>query len=287
MKIKEKTNHRHLPWRGPLTTILCFWLGGALLTASHSIYVAGKIESGDVEPSVLVSFLDCAGILLIATPFAITTWWIVTLISKAISVAWKFGHRHFNSHASVVVLLFSTAAATGATLRPSPVAPSGFVDTESVTNAAIRAEALADARTFSGSITLDATVSNAVEVAFGIADPATGALAPGEESFAVGWDGGRWFFASATDWIESSEIAEPARRTLSFSMRVPAAGKPRDLSISAAGAGSAFTELAADTPEWLFSRSWNAVRLTTRGIGPTGESVSVHFATDPGALILR
>ena len=100
---------------------------------------------------------------------------------------------------SFFLAVWVASSATGATLRPSPVAPSGFVDTESVTNAAIWAEALADARTFAGSITLDATVSNAVEVAFGIADPATGALAPGEESFAVGWDGGRWFFASATD----------------------------------------------------------------------------------------
>lgn len=212
MKIEEKTTRRRLPWRGPLTTIPCFWLGGALLAA---------------------------------------------------------------------------AAASGATLRPPAVAPSGFADAESVTNAAIRAEALAGARTFAGSITLDATVSNAVEVAFGIADPETGALAPGEESFAVGWDGGRWFFASAADRIESAEIAEPARRTLSFSVRVPAAGKPCNLSISADGAGSAFAALAADPPEWLFSRSWNAARLATRGVDDPAESVSVRFATDPGMLVLK
>ena len=61
---------------------------------------------------------------------------------------------------SFFLAVWVASSATGATLRPSPVVPSGFVDTESVSNAAILAEALADARTFSGSITIDATVSN-------------------------------------------------------------------------------------------------------------------------------
>lgn len=161
-----------------------------------------------------------------------------------------------------------------------------FPDTESATNAPIRAGALVDARTFTGSIALDATVSNAVEVAFGRSG-ADGNLAPGEETFAVGWDGGRWFFGTATERIESSEIAEPGRRTLSFSVRVPAFGPPRDLSIFADGAGSAFTELIAAPPEWLFSRNWNVIRLTTRGVDNPDESIAVRFATDPGMLMLK
>ena len=186
----------------------------------------------------------------------------------------------------LLAALLATGAASGATLRPSVDVPFGIADTESVTNVAIRAEALADARTFTGSIEIDATVSNAVEVAFGTA-VFDGNLAPGEETFAVGWDGGRWFFASATERIESAEIDGPARRTLSFSVRVPAFGPPRDLSIFADGAGSAFTELIAAPPEWLFSRNWNVIRLTTRGVDDPGESVSVRFATDPGMMILK
>ena len=176
--------------------------------------------------------------------------------------------------------------AAGTTIRPSLTGASGFPDTESVTNVAIRAEALADARTFTGSIEIDATVSNAVEVAFGTAGFG-GTLAPGEETFAVGWDAGRWFFGTATERIESSEIAEPGRRTLSFSVRVPAFGPPRDLSIFADGAGSAFTELIAAPPEWLFSRNWNVIRLTTRGVDNPDESIAVRFATDPGMLMLK
>ena len=168
-----------------------------------------------------------------------------------------------------------------------PMAPDHeFADTESVTNAAIRADALAGAQTFDGTISLYATMSNAVEVAFGAADSG-GALAPGAETFAVGWDGGRWFFASETNRFESSEISGSATRTLSFSMRVASGERPRALSICADGAGAAFDALCESPPDWLFSREWNVVRLTIRGVDPAGESVAVRFATDPGTLIFR
>ena len=235
---------------------------------------------------MLVWILDCTGILLIIAPFVMTACWIVMAISKAVVSAWKFGRRHFKRRSPLLVALLAMVEAAGTTIRPSVGGPSGFADTESATNAPIRAGALVDARTFTGSIALDATVSNAVEVAFGRSG-ADGNLAPGEETFAVGWDGGRWFFASATERIESAEIDGPARRTLSFSVRVPAAGPPWDLSVSADGAGSAFAELVAAPPDWLFSRNWNVVRLTTRGVDDPGESVSVRFATDPGMVILK
>lgn len=286
MKRKQGTKNRRLPWRGPLTTLLCFWLGGMCLTISHSVYVSESHETGTIEPSMLVWILDCTGILLIIAPFVMTACWIVMAISKAVVSAWKFGRRHFKRRSPLLVALLAMVEAAGTTIRPSVGGPSGFADTESATNAPIRAGALVDARTFTGSIALDATVSNAVEVAFGRSG-ADGNLAPGEETFAVGWDGGRWFFASATERIESAEIDGPARRTLSFSVRVPAAGPPWDLSVSADGAGSAFAELVAAPPDWLFSRNWNVVRLTTRGVDDPGESVSVRFATDPGMVILK
>ncbi|MBQ7667605.1 MAG: hypothetical protein IJS46_06390 [Kiritimatiellae bacterium] len=177
--------------------------------------------------------------------------------------------------------------AFGATVQLPDAPASEFADTESVTNATLGAAALADARLFTGSVTLDATVSNAVEVAFGVASADGGGLRPGEETFAVGWDGGRWFIASATNRVESAEIVDPARRTLSLSMRISAFGSPHDLAVSAEGDGAAFGALCASAPEWLFSRGWNAARLTVRGIDPTGESVSVRFATDPGTFIIR
>ena len=286
MKRKQGTRNRRLPWRGPLTTLLCFWLGGMCLTISHSVYVSEKYETGNVEPSLFVWILDCTGILLIIAPFVMTAYWIVMAISKAMVSAWKFGRRHFKRRSSLLVALLAMVEAAGTTIRPSLTGSSGFPDTESATNAPIRAGALVDARTFTGSIALDATVSNAVEVAFGRSG-ADGNLVPGEETFAVGWDAGRWFFGTATERIESSEIAEPGRRTLSFSVRVPAFGPPCDLSLSAEGAGSAFAELVAAPPEWLFSRNWNVIRLTTRGVDNPDESIAVRFATDPGMLMLK
>lgn len=37
-------------------------------------------------------------------------------------------------------------------------------------------------------------------------------------------------------------------------------------------------------PAWLFSRAWNAVRLTVRGTDGRNESLSVRLDTDAGIL---
>ena len=59
------------------------------------------------------------------------------------------------------------------------------------------------------------------------------------------------------------------------------------LSLSADGAGDAFAALAASPPDWMFSRAWDAARLTVRGVDEAGEGVSVRLGADPWMLILR
>ncbi len=188
----------------------------------------------------------------------------------------------------LLLLAFASAlpAIGGTVAVPAPPAPA-FADLETVTNAPIRAAMLQSARIFDGSLSLLATPSNMVEVAFGTSRNNDGVLLPGDESFSIGWREGAWFIASATNRIESAAMTNTASRSLSFQLRLTEDGEPHRLTLTATGAGDAFAALVADPPDWMFSRSWDAVRLTIRGADDSAEAVSVQFNTDPWVLIMR
>ena len=93
--------------------------------------------------------------------------------------------------------------------------------------------------------------------------------------------------ASPTNRICSAPQEGTAPRTLSFTLRVSETGELPILSLTATGAGDAFAALVASPPAWMFSRDWDAVRLTIRGVDNPNENVSVQFNTDPGIIILR
>ena len=187
----------------------------------------------------------------------------------------------------LLLALASTLPAIGGTVAiPDSPAPA-FLDTECVTNASIRASMLQRARVFEGTISLLATPSNMVEVAFGNTRDADGVLLPGDEAFAVGWREGSWFITSATNRIESAPATNSASRSLSFQLRLSEDSEPHRLTIAATGAGDAFSALASNPPDWMFSRNWNTVRLTIRGADDPAEAVSVKFNTDPWVLIMK
>ncbi len=191
------------------------------------------------------------------------------------------------SHKPFLLILAVALSAHAAPIPIPATPPPAFCDMERTTNAAIRPGALREARVFKGEVSLLATPSNAVEVAFGASRDGTGVLLPGDESFAVGWDGGSWFVASATNRICSAPLEGAARRSLSFKLHVSERGDPRALSLSADGAGDAFAALVASPPDWMFSRAWDAARLTVRGVDEAEEDVSVRLGADPWMLILR
>ena len=189
---------------------------------------------------------------------------------------------------TLILLAFASAlpAIGGTVAIPYSPAPA-FLDLESVTNSTIRASMLQLARIFDGSLSLLATPSNMVEVAFGTSRDADGVLHPGDESFSVGWRKGCWFIASATNRVESDALTNAASRSLSFQLRLTEDGEPHRLTLTATDAGNAFASLVANPPDWMFSREWNAVRLTIRGADDSAETVSVKFSTDPWVLIMR
>ena len=72
------------------------------------------------------------------------------------------------------------------------------------------------------------------------------------------------------------------------SMRLRGDGSPLAFEAREAGATNAlFASLADAPPPWLFSRGWDAVRLTVRGTDPRDEAAALRLDADAGVLILR
>ena len=189
------------------------------------------------------------------------------------------------------IFAFTVSLAAAAALAwQTPVGPAPaplFVDMERTTNATISPEVLQRARVFECSVSLFATPSNAVEVAFGTSRNGDGVLLHGDETFAIGWEGGAWFVASATNRICSVTQGGGAHRSLSFMLHVSKMGAPQALSLSADGTENAFSSLSASPPSWMFSREWDSVRLTVRGVGEADETATVRFGPNPVFIILR
>ena len=189
----------------------------------------------------------------------------------------------------IIAFAISLAAASALAWQ-TPVGPApapAFIDMERSTNAPIQVEWIQQCRVFECSISLLASPSNAVEVAFGTSRNGDGILHHGDETFAVGWEGGAWFIASATNRIYSVQQDGTTRRALSFTLHLAEDGAPRTLSLSADGAGNAFSAIIDLPPYWMFSREWDAIRLTVRGGCDSVESASARFGPNPAFIILR
>ena len=201
-----------------------------------------------------------------------------------------FGKRGFciiGGMMRVLPLVLLCAVVHAAEVCIPSVPPPAFADTESVTNAPILPPMMERARIFRASISLWATPSNNVEIAFGMSRGGDGVLLPGDEDFAFGWENGAWFVASPTNRVLSVAFAEAASRSLAFQLRVRGDGSPVSLSVADSIAGELFPDLTNAPPAWLFSRSWDTVRLTVRGTDERDEVLSARLDTDAGILILR
>ena len=181
------------------------------------------------------------------------------------------------------------ASAWGRAAVPAALPPAVHADTETVTNVPF-ATALDAAGRLSFDLVCRATPSNNVEVAFGRDSDGNGMLDVGEEECTVGWDCGAWFVREGADGEPLAAVPErpPAGgvRTLSWRLRVGADGVPSRLDAQADGA-AVFGALADAPPAWLYSPSWNLLRLTGRGIDAPIESFSVAATPDGTVFFVR
>ena len=163
---------------------------------------------------------------------------------------------------------------------------SAFPDTEVSTNLALRSWDT-NVRTFTLTLELTASASNNVQVAFGRDLSGDGDLAPGETGFVLGWDCGAWFMMSADDRFTAQPPGAASRKTLFFALRLGAAGAPVALTVRDGNTALVGFPVAGAVPSWLYSPSWNRMKVTARGVDPAGETIQVRLVEDGARIILR
>ena len=169
-----------------------------------------------------------------------------------------------------------------------PVLPeSGFADTEVSTNVAFNATR-SDARSFGVSMAFMGTVSNCVQVAFGHDDNGDGDLSAVETRFAIGWRGGVYFIEDVPGRLRFEEVADAERtaRQLVLDISLNKDYAPKHMTASNE-CGACFSALSASVPSWLYSKDWNLMKVTRRGVDTASESIDVECRYKFFRIVIR
>ena len=185
---------------------------------------------------------------------------------------------------SFLVLAMSALASPSVPVSLPPVT---HADTETTTNVAFAAGIPYPGK-FALALECLATPSNNVQVAFGTDKNANGVLDLEETELLTGWDCGAWFVQQGYDAARLTASATPANDmgSLSWNIRLSSSGVPLTAAFNANGV-PLFADVAAAHPSWLYSRSWNMLRLTGRGLAASNESFEVSILPDGFTIILR
>ena len=191
------------------------------------------------------------------------------------------------------IVLLATLTLHARTVSTPKLPPATFLDTEISTNVAITAWTgwTERMRSFKIVLSLDATPSNNVQVAFGVDEDVDRLLSEEETKLTLGWDCGEWFVASAEHMNRFT--ATPSenmglRREISFTVHLESNDSPDRLDTFGNGIPITFAGLDdASPPEWLFSKTWNVLKVTARGVDRHNDHVSVKLNIDPVIFLLR
>ena len=170
-----------------------------------------------------------------------------------------------------------------------PVSPGAalFADTEASTNVPPPACG-GDPHVFGFTLEFNGTVSNAVDVAFGVDADGDDALAPEETRLVMGWDCGEWFMRNETGGEEmiapASVVAGP--QSLRVSIRAGRGGRVSAVDIRADDV-PLFAALSSVPPAWLHDCSWNLCRIASHGVDAHDASFFVSASPDGLRVIVR
>ena len=146
------------------------------------------------------------------------------------------------------------------------------LDTEVVTNVPFKSweDGLVK---FDYSIAFRITSSNNVELAFGSDVNNDGILTHDEMELTVGWDCGEWFIENVCtgERITSLHIGDYGLHEFSCKMAFSRAGRRIEKIICTDNSAPLFMRLSQEKPLWLFSKSWNLLRIVARGDNVRGD----------------
>lgn len=174
--------------------------------------------------------------------------------------------------ALTIAVLLAAHALGAVDVSPAPVSP--FPDTEVSTNIVINVHR-SDARSLDVRIQIDGTPSNNLEVAFGRDSNTNGVLDVSEIHTVYGWRGGRYVVEDFRGWrrIESAAATNGLCGTMMVHIENDSEAVPRRFSATCGGA-TAFSELSASAPAWLYRREWDTMRVVRRGAEVSGDWIS-------------
>ena len=155
-----------------------------------------------------------------------------------------------------------------------------YLDTEVSTNVVFSLPEKCN--TFTVGLSLNATPSNNVQIAFGRGD---GELPSLEAGLTLGWDCGKWFLETpdAMTRLEAEPAGTNLFKTVSLVLSLRSNGTVREATIT-----DGTTRLFANEPlAFSNSTSWNLLKATARGFGTPNEAFTILSTINGTRLIFR
>ena len=165
-------------------------------------------------------------------------------------------------------------------LPQTPV--STYEDTESSVSAQLPALDEND-REFTLSLSLMATASNHLEVAFGLDKNRDGELSLDESELLIGWSCGKWFFSDRRSDVTDFTDADGGEKSFVWSLRLDGEQKAKR-AIAFADSQEVLAIAMEKCCSSYFNPHWNMVRVTSCGIDCLVEKVKIVSTAD-GLLI--
>ena len=181
--------------------------------------------------------------------------------------------------AVIIGCLAAAGAAEAREQHMAQIAPSQYADSESMTNRTWNLN-LPSLKQWSTSIELVGTASNNLEFAIGHDANRDGRLSFDERGWWIAWDCGEWFLGGMRDevWGMGEAVSEEGWRFVT--------GGP-----DTNGVVWAYIEVDIrrhkSNPAWLYSDTWNLMKVTRRCVDDPLELVKLETRTSGTVVILR
>lgn len=167
----------------------------------------------------------------------------------------------------VLCVCLAAGAAEARQLKLAQLAPSSWLDTEVVSNVTCNLD-LPSLKHYRLAVGLVGTPSNNVEVALGYDADNDGQLSLDEAALTLAWDCGAWEALGRGGEIEPFTVGPDSNGVVRAAISVD-------------------VRRHRSNPEWLYDRTWNLVRITTRGIDETFERVFLETRVSGTLLFIR
>ena len=187
----------------------------------------------------------------------------------------------------LAVMMLVPVVARGVTVESLP--PAEFADTEVTAHHRLE-QPTQGLRALDFRLDFTGTPSNNVEVAFGRDGDEDGALAPHETDVVVGWECGWYFierFRTGERIVEPDVGTNDVERSLAWHYTLRKSGKVFKAFAVTNEVGEVFAQVSTNAPAWLYSRDWNLMRLTARGVEVQGERFEVEVRSSGLSIHLR